>query len=181
MFKKAIIIIIVICVLILTYWLASPLFINTVVDESLPEVRMEMQSPTAILPNNSSGTVVGAVPVVSESPTLQPETPLEGNFKDGDSFHKGSGNVKVYTLADGNKTLRFENFSVTNGPDLFVYITNDPNTRNGLESFTNIGALKGNMGNQNYPLPQDVTITNGTKVLIWCRAFGALFAEAELK
>ena len=180
MLKKGIIALLVICFLILVYWLASPLFINTVVDESLPEVRMSIPSPTAVVPTNSSGTVVGTTPVVSSTATPQPETVLSGSFQDGDSFHKGSGSVKVYTMEDGSKTLRLENFSVTNGPDLFVYVTNDTNVRDGLASFTNIGALKGNKGNQNYPLPKDLTITNGTKVLIWCRAFGVLFAEAEL-
>lgn len=181
MVKKGLIIFIAICALILAYWLASPLFINTVVDESLPEVRMSIPSPTTVLPTSSSGTVVGETPVLSSTAAPQPETVFSGNFQDGDSFHKGSGSAKVYTMADGSKTLRFENFSVTNGPDLFVYVTDDSNVRDGLTSFTNIGALKGNKGNQNYPLPNDLTITDNTKVLIWCRAFGVLFAEAALK
>ena len=37
-------------------------------------------------------------------------------FRDGDSFHQGSGTAVIYALSNGEHLLRFENFNVTNGP-----------------------------------------------------------------
>ena len=43
-----------------------------------------------------------------------------GNFKDADSFHRGSGQATIYATADGANLLRLENLDVTNGPALHV-------------------------------------------------------------
>ena len=39
-----------------------------------------------------------------------------GSFRDGDSFHSGSGQATIYRLADGEHVLRVEDLRVTNGP-----------------------------------------------------------------
>jgi len=41
--------------------------------------------------------------------------------------------------------------------------------------------LKGNIGNQQYELPGDVTVSRYSTVVIWCRAFSVLFARAPLQ
>ena len=46
-----------------------------------------------------------------------------GNFRDADSFHRGSGQATIYRGPDGSRVLRLENLDVTNGPDLHVIIT----------------------------------------------------------
>lgn len=62
--------------------------------------------------------------VNEEAPTLVTEskektTTLEGGFTEVDRIHKGSG--KAILVSRGNeKVLRFEDFQVTNGPDLYV-------------------------------------------------------------
>ena len=46
--------------------------------------------------------------------------------------------------------LRLGKFqSATNGPDLYVYLATDK----GVSDIVNLGQLKGNIGNQNYPIP----------------------------
>jgi hypothetical protein len=44
-----------------------------------------------------------------------------------------------------------------------------------------LGALKGNKGNQQYALPRDLDLERFTTVVIWCRAFSVNFARAPLR
>jgi hypothetical protein len=132
----------------LTYWLASPLFINVTVEE---------QSPKS--PEGSSSAVL-----------------LRGIFVDADDFHKASGKASILSV-NGSSLLRLEDFRVTNGPDLFVYLAANPRLEGG---FVDLGGLKGNIGNQNYEIPQGTDLSRGSVVVIWCRAFSVLFGYAEL-
>jgi hypothetical protein len=103
---------------------------------------------------------------------------LTGSFADaGDGFHHVRSMVKIYTLADGKSILRLEDFKSTNGPDVYVYLSTDKKASDSV----NVGRLKGNIGNQNYEIPQDVDLSKYNLVLIWCRAFSVLFGSAELQ
>ena len=102
---------------------------------------------------------------------------LMGNFVEaGDGFHKAEGIVKVINLADGRTFLRLENLKITNGPDLYVYLSvgKDPS------DIVNLGRLKGNIGNQNYEIPAGTDLSKYDTVLIWCKAFSTLFGSAKL-
>jgi Electron transfer DM13 len=102
---------------------------------------------------------------------------LGGNLIDAsDGFHMASGQVKVLQVLDGSQVLRFENLDVTNGPDLYVYLSTDTTTDN----FVSLGRLKGNMGNQNYPIPENTDLEKYNTVLIWCQAFSTLFGSSKL-
>jgi hypothetical protein len=82
----------------------------------------------------------------------EPQVLVRGKFRDADSVHRGSGDAVLYRLADGSHLLRLENFRVTNGPDLAVYLVKhaDPSNLDQVTSgFLNLGKLKGNVGNQN--------------------------------
>jgi len=43
-----------------------------------------------------------------------------------------------------------------------------------------VGPLKGNIGDQNYIVPQDVNLGEYKSVVIWCEQFGVLFSAADL-
>ena len=83
-----------------------------------------------------------------------PERLAQGTFMDADRFHKGSGKALIYRLADGGLLLRFEEFRVTNGPDLHVLLAEnaEPKRRDELGDYIDLGSLKGNVGSQNYML-----------------------------
>lgn len=74
--------------------------------------------------------------------------------------------------------LRLEDFSVQNGPDLFVYLSTNPNgwSDDGL----NLGELRATDGSFNYDVPVGVDIYQYQSVVIWCRAFAVLFATAPI-
>ena len=46
--------------------------------------------------------------------------------------------------------------------------------------FVSLGPLKGNIGDQNYVLPKAVKASDYRSVVIWCKQFGVLFASARL-
>lgn len=157
--KKSILIgIVVVGILVLAgaYYLVSPLFIDKEVNEDIP----------------IEGDVNNSAEDVQEE--TEEDFVYSGNFIDADTFHKTSGVAKV--IGD-EEYLRFENFQTTNGPDLYVYLAKDLDA----EEFVNLGRLKGNIGNQNYEIAEDVNLEEYTYVLIWCRAFGVLFGSAELE
>jgi hypothetical protein len=66
---------------------------------------------------------------------------------------------------------------VTNGPDLYIYLSTDKSA----SVFVNLGRLKANIGNQNYPILAGTDTTKYNTVLIWCKAFSVLFGSADLK
>ena len=102
-----------------------------------------------------------------------------GMFRDGDSAHRGRGTVRLIAGTDGAPgTLRIEDFSVTNGPDLFVVLsTADGYTEQGA---LNLGGLKATDGDFNYEIPAGTDLSRFTSVVVWCRQFDVDFAIATL-
>ena len=84
-------------------------------------------------------------------------------------------------LPSGKRRLTLTHFSTSAGPDLRVRIViGEGNGDGGSNGARDLGALKGNKGNQQYKLPGDVDLTRYKTVVIWCRAFSAGFAKATL-
>ncbi|MBT7363034.1 MAG: DM13 domain-containing protein, partial [Rhodospirillaceae bacterium] len=87
-------------------------------------------------------------------------------------------------LADGNHVLRLENLDVTNGPDLHVFLVRHPGPVASSDvtddNYIDLGALKGNIGNQNYAIAPGTDVAGFASVVIWCKAFGVLFSTAPL-
>ena len=182
--------IIAIPVLALAWWLLSPLFLNTTVEDEFPF------SATADMPAGvtqaEAETVMStmakmSVDAMEDMPAdmSQAESLATGTFRDGDSYHKGSGAATIYRLPNGDGVLRFENLSVTNGPDLRVLLTTHPDPQNKAElhdaGYIHIAKLKGNRGNQNYDLPPDADLESVGSVIIYCMPFNVIFSVAPLR
>jgi hypothetical protein len=106
----------------------------------------------------------------------------QGEFAGADSLHQGSGSAVIFQQGD-QRVLRFEDFSVTNGPDLHVILTRHPSpaSRGDVgEDYIDLGSLKGNMGNQNYVIPSGVDLSDYQSVVIYCVPFHVVFATATL-
>ncbi|MCJ8325115.1 MAG: DM13 domain-containing protein [Rhizobiales bacterium] len=138
----------------LFWYLASPLWIDRVVDEVRP-----FEARQALLVK-------------------------QGEFKNADSSHQGSGKVEIVTI-NGQTIMLFENFKVTNGPDLYVWLVADENPKNSAavknSKTLEVAILRGNIGNQNYTLPGGINLNDYGSVVIWCKQFGVLFASANLE
>ena len=199
------------------FYLASPLFISTEIDEPLPE-GAEIQAPPpsnqfqefmamseeerieagnqmdeqeknqimlefAKMNNSIDESMAQVNQSVSEQQISQignetSDLLLTGSFVGvGDGIHDAQGIAKVIPIEGGGDVLRLEDLVVTNGPDLYVYLSTDKSA----SDFMNLGRLKANIGNQNYPIPVGTDLSKYDTVLIWCRAFSVLFGSADLK
>ena len=152
-------------------------------------------SPTATAtatPTPSPVPTATASPTPSATPTPTPTPPpgvavklKVGEFMDQDSIHRGSGTAIIYRGPDGSLLLRLENFSVTNGPDLHVYLSPHANPDRGGQvratGYVDLGELKGNRGNQNYAIPAGVDIGIQQSVVIYCVPFSVVFSVAMLQ
>jgi hypothetical protein len=102
-------------------------------------------------------------------------------------LHPTSGRATVYKAADGTMSLRLTDFSTSNGPDVHVVLAanSDPGLKNNvpgkaLQSIE-VGALKGNQGDQEYGLPAHVDLAQYDTVVIYCVRFRAVFGSAKLE
>jgi hypothetical protein len=97
--------------------------------------------------------------------------------------HPVSGRAKLLELRNGDLYLRFENFKVENGPDLRVYVARATAASDASafgRDFIDLGALKGNVGDQNYRIPAGTARGALTSAVIWCRRFSVGFAVASI-
>jgi hypothetical protein len=95
--------------------------------------------------------------------------------------HPARGRATAIRLADGARVLTLTGFEVDNGPDLRLYLVPGPARSEGeVRDVVDLGALKGNRGDQQYRLPRGADLAGAT-VVVWCRAFSVLFARAPLR
>jgi Electron transfer DM13 len=130
-----------------------------------------------------TGTPASAAPAVNDAPgTDRPRGNVElaaGSFVS--IAHSGTGRAAVVELPSGERKVTLTDFETDSGPDLRLYVsTGDPATGD-LGDFEDLGALKGNIGNQQYTLPQSVDIDRYSTVVVWCRAFSVGFTSAALE
>lgn len=181
-------------VLALAWWLGSPLFLDTEVNEEFPGPAAGSQDVTTTTEAMEETATTEARDVTTteameETTTSEPGDTMEsgavavvtGQFEDIDNLHQGTGTATVYELEDGSHVLRFEDFEVTNGPDLHVYLVpaSSP-TNDDIVDYVALGGLKGNIGNQNYEIPADVDPTGFGSVVIYCEPFHVIFSIANL-
>lgn len=107
-----------------------------------------------------------------------------GDFRDVDGAHRGSGKVKVLVSPAGGALLRFTDFQVTNGPDLEVWLVKNPDPKKSVDvdasQWLSLGPLRGNKGDQTYVIPEEADIAEWGSVVIWCEQFSVLFSVATL-
>jgi hypothetical protein len=193
--KKVIFVIFIIIVLGVGWYLLSPFFIDKTVDEAFPEVSVPLVIPTEEemlemsdeelekIKTEIMDTAAEEPDKVMEEPMPEPKKISQGLFSGADAFHLGSGSAGIYELADGSKVLRFENFSVVNGPDLRVLLAEHPNPVNRDDvqvGYIELAKLKGNKGNQNYGISNDIDVEKYKSVVIYCKPFHVLFSTASL-
>lgn len=161
------------------WYLASPVVLRT----SLVE-----PAPTAIPPRIPSVPASSSEPAATSTstPTHAPAPALfvartiaTGEFSGTDDFHFGRGTASVIEFEPGRYHLRLEDFSVRNGPDLFVYLSPDPDGY--ADGAIELGRLKATDGAFGYDLPEDADPADFASAIVWCKQFAYLFAVAPLE
>ena len=99
--------------------------------------------------------------------------------------HETKGSAVIYGLDDGRRTLRLAGFSTSNGPEVQIYLGEAADARDSetvtQSGFVSLGALKGNVGDQNYEIPASLDLSRYHSVTIWCHRFGVNFGTAPLR
>jgi hypothetical protein len=168
------------------WYLGSPIFIRTTLVEAEPVAApLATPQPTAPAtptrgPVASPGATPPATPSETPGPTpFEPSTMTTGEFSGTDEFHFGNGTASIVEVAPGRYHLRLDDFSVRNGPDLFVLLS--PSAEGYDEDSLELGRLKATDGSFGYDLPAGVDPGEFRSALIWCKQFSHLFAVAPFE
>ena len=140
----------------------------------------ELEVPEAVDDAENEGT--SEEDLETDEPT-GPRVLSSGGFASRNRYTV-TGGATVYELEDGSRTLRLEPFESSNGPDLYVYLTAADHADNDdalAADFLDLGDLRGNIGNQNYAIPDDVELDGYDTVVIWCERFSVSFGAADLE
>jgi hypothetical protein len=168
------------------WYLLSPIWIRTELVE--PPVAAAEPSVPPSTPEPTAEPAMSVDPSASSGPTAKPEptptpwaaaAPRSGEFQGTDDFHFGHGTATLKETAPGEWTIRLDDFSVRNGPDLYVYLS--PATRDYADGALEVAKLKATDGSFNVRLPDGADPTDMRSVLIWCKQFSHLFAWATLE
>jgi hypothetical protein len=152
------------------YWFAPwKLFTDNTVNETLPNVDAA-----------GTGTQAGSGPAATN--TLLASGTIVAHE------HESSGTAKLVRLSDGRVQLILENLVTSDGPDLRVWLTDQP-VKEGKAGwfvfddgrYVEVGSLKANKGNQVYDIPAGTDLNGLTSVTIWCKRFSVSFGAAQLK
>jgi len=147
----------------------SPLWTRSELNEASP-LEAAAAAPGAAATAGTDG-VLGAV--------AGPAVVAAGEFVGADEFHFAEGRVQVIETGPGQRMVRFEGFSVRNGPDLYVYLSPEADGYDAAGSLE-LGPLKATDGAFNYEVPADADLAAYRSVVVWCRPFAVLFAAAPL-
>ncbi len=151
------------------YWFQPwRLFTDSTIDEALP---------SAVAPTS---------PAASDSaPSPQNVRLATGTIISHE--HESHGSVRLIRLADGRVQLTLEGLATSDGPDLHVWLTDQPviDGRDGWFVFDDgryveLGPLKANNGNQIYDVPHGTDLDGLMSVTIWCKRFAVSFGAAQL-
>jgi Electron transfer DM13 len=102
------------------------------------------------------------------------------------NLHDTSGRATIYRQPGGGLILRITDFRTSNGPDVHVILAlpNDPILKSAspgdVLTSIELGALKGNQGDQDYALTANTDLTRYGTVAIYCARFHVVFGSARL-
>jgi hypothetical protein len=141
-----------------------------VVDERVDEALTSVPAPSA---------------ASSSSPAAGPLVLRQGAFVTHE--HDTTGTARVVRTAEGRLRLELVDLDTSNGPDLRVWLSDQP-VREGVAgwrvfddgAWVELGRLKGNRGDQAYAVPAGTDLESLTSVSIWCRRFSVSFGAAAL-
>jgi hypothetical protein len=166
----------------LTWYLASPIWIRTSLVEAGPTSAPAIVAPATPAPSVATASPTAPPPSATPSPTATafvPTTLAAGSFHGTDDFHFGRGKASVIEVEPGRYHLRLEDFSVRNGPDLYVYLSTSAGDYS--DDALELGKLKATDGSFGYDLPAGTDPSRFRSAIIWCKQFSHLFAVAPFR
>ncbi len=182
-------------VLAVGLWSFEPwrLFTGSEVDEALPtasgvavDPATDGDQPRAGRPGRSGAGAGRSASGPRQDP--RPEAPPEVVELAGGPFeaaeHATSGRARVIELRDGSRYLRLDDLATSDGPDLHVWLTDQPSGGSWGSyddgRYVALGALTATNGNQNYAIPADAELGGMRSAVIWCDRFDVAFGTAPI-
>jgi hypothetical protein len=190
-----------------TFPIWRPFFQNTAVTDPFPGLPADLQAEFVLLPPEQQAAylqmaasnrdmAIAVVTAALADPVIAPEDPgapdtatavrvTRGTFTRIDPVLWAQGTVTVYALPDNRKILRLEDFEAPGGPELTIVLSASPAPRT-LEELElgnldfEVGALMGNIGNQNYSIPPEVDLSLYNSVVIYSKPYQLIFSSAAI-
>ncbi len=192
---------------VFTFPLWRPFFVRTVVTDVFPGLNAEQQNAFLLLSDDQQqifndlrkedATIAVAMAQAATSPDiiipteqqgmptlLNPSVVAGGSFREIDAIHTATGTATIYQLPDNSRLLRLENFKVTNGPTLHIYMTRNATPVESKDigtDYIDLGLLQANVGNQNYPVPSEVDLSAYRGLVIYSAPYNVIYSTAELR
>lgn len=108
-----------------------------------------------------------------------------GTFIVLDTMRQGEGTASIYQLGESQWVLRLDPFSVTQGADLHVLLSQNRDPRTSadalLPKYVDLGVLMSASGAQNYPIPADVMLSQYQSVVIYSISLNIIYTTAPLE
>ena len=171
-------------------WAFEPwrIVIDSEVNEALPSVSSGAANTGPAGEETTTEAEPGALDESQIDAATEPErTPEVVELASGPfsaAEHATDGRARVIKLSDGSRFLRLDDLATSDGPDLQMWITDQPSGGSWGSyddgRYVPLGELKANNGNQNYEIPADVDLRGMQSVVIWCDRFNVAFGSAPI-
>jgi hypothetical protein len=107
-----------------------------------------------------------------------------GTFVAVDGIRTASGSLSIYENADGTRLLHLgEDFRSSFAPEIHLILTRNPDPADergvGVD-YIDIGVLRGNVGQQNYTIPQSVDFDRYPVLVLYAPQYNGILATATL-
>ncbi len=164
-----------------------PYFIDTRADDTLltgPAVASTQNTPGTQSPPGTTGTPgTQSTPGTAGTPSGETSQAsavkvTSGQLK-GLAGHRGSGAASIVRAPDGSHVVQLEDYDVSSGVTLFLYVVPGANQEEPAAGSVNLGRLVENTGNRVVPIPAGTDLSGPQTVLIWCEPFSTPIAAAD--
>ena len=155
-------------------WRSSDESVISVDEQGLAAAHMEGSAIIYAAVNE----IQDSIPVVAGDQTSVMVTERSGSFQ-GLSSYRVEGQFTLRPIMDMGQQLELvfdENFRTSNGPGLYVYLSNSGTSVSGG---LNLGKLESNSGAQRYEVPPEVNLNTYDFAVIYCQPFGVSFGFGE--
>lgn len=134
-------------------------------------------APTFVLGTPTPAVTVPVATATTTLPALR-----TGMFDARPGPDTVAGQVFLGQTSEGKLVLSLQNLHAANGPDVYVYLSElpAPSASEQVMRGYEVGKLTATTGTINYELPSTLNVGVYQSVVVYCRAFSAIFGYATL-
>ncbi len=139
---------------------------------------IDTRANDTLLTGPASAGTPGTPGTPGEAPQGTAVKLASGQLK-GLAGHRGSGAASIVRAPDGSHVVQLEDYDVSSGVTLFLYVVPGANQEEPGAGSVNLGRLVENTGNRVVPIPAGTDLSGPQTVLIWCEPFSTPIAAAN--